>query len=136
MNALNKWWKEINYAATPVKAGTVIPAETITSKTGRVIKVPRHVQTKEDAEEQSADFQFVTRNLATVRGFSVHGETVTVETNLSDGVDGDYRAREICRSLGGFVWANENRHYELQDIKVVGTRGEILSSRIGLGAVR
>jgi hypothetical protein len=41
-------------------------------------------------------------------------------------------AQELCHDLGAFVWAKEYRHWGLNNIKIVGPKGELLSSRIGL----
>ena len=74
---------------------------------------------------------------ALVQGFNVKGQTVTVITNLTrDPVDIN-DAQELCHNLGAFVWANDNRHFGLQDIRVTGANGELLSYRTGLsGKVR
>ncbi len=133
MAALTAWWKEaLPDPPPPIKAGTVTPAHTITLKTGRVLAIPRHVQSKQEADEQAEDAQWVEHERATVQGFNVKGPTVTVITNLTRGPVGIRDAKEICHNLGGFVWANENRHFGLQNIKVTGADGELLSSRIGL----
>jgi hypothetical protein len=75
-----------------------------------------------------------------IRGFSVKGKTVTALTNLTrDSVsilDHDRLstndAQALCQSLGGFVWANPNRHFGLEDIKITGANGELLSYRFGI----
>lgn len=133
VDALNTWWKEFTYSVPPVKAGTVTPAHTITSKNGRVYKVPKHVQTKKEAEDEAEDSRYMEHKRALVQGFSVKGQTVTVLTKLSRGPVDISDAQELCHNLGAFVWANPNRHFGLQDIKVTGAQGELLSSRIGLG---
>jgi hypothetical protein len=132
VNALNVWWKEFTASAPPMKAGTVTPAHTIISSKGRVYQIGKHVQTKQEAEQEAEDARFLIRKRALVQGFSVRGKTVTVMTNLTrDPVD-VYDAEELCHDLGAFVWANNNRHFGLQNIKISGPHGELLSSRSGL----
>ena len=137
VDALNTWWKEFTYSPPPVKAGAASPAQTVTSSNGRVYTIPRHVQTKQEAEEQAEDARFMGHKRALVQGFNVKGQTVTVITNLTrDPVDIN-DAQELCHNLGAFVWANDNRHFGLQDIRVTGADGELLSYRTGLsGKVR
>jgi len=131
--ALTAWWKDtLPEPPPPIKTGTVTPAHTITLKTGRVLTIPRHVQTKQEADEQAEDARWVDHERAVVQGFDVKGQTVTVITDLTRASVDLRDAREICRNLGGFVWANENRHFGLQNIKVTGANGELLSSRTGL----
>jgi hypothetical protein len=133
LEALNAWWKEaVPDPPPPTKAGTVTPAHTITLKTGRVLAIPRHVQTKQEADEQAEDARWVDHERATVQGFNVKGQTVTVITNLTRGPADIRDAQELCHNLGGFVWANENRRFGLQNIKVTGANGELLASRTGL----
>jgi hypothetical protein len=135
--ALNTWWREATYAPPPVKAGSVTSAHTITIK-GRVHNVPRHVQTQKEYEDEAEDARYADRRRSLVLGFSVTGHRVTVITNLSRNSTDirnpiDIRdAQEICHDLGAFVWANANRHFGLESIKVTGANGELLSSRIGL----
>jgi hypothetical protein len=132
VDALNTWWKEFTYAPPPVKAGTVTAAHTITSKQGRVYKVPQHVQTKEEAKDEAEEARHMEHKRGLVQRFSVNGDTVTVITNLTrDGVD-IRDAQDLCHDLGAFVWANTNRHFGLQNIRVTGANGEVLSSRVGL----
>ena len=131
VDALNAWWNELTYSPPPVKAGTVTRAHTITSTKGRVYKVPTHVQTRKEAEDEAEDARFMKHKRALVRGFSVKGQTVTVITDLTRDT-GDIRdAQELCHDLGAFVWANPYRHFGMQDIKVTGAHGELLSFRIG-----
>jgi fructosamine-3-kinase len=133
VDALNTWWKEFSYSAPPVKAGTVTPAHTITSKNGRVYNIPKHVQTKKEAEDEAEDARYMEHKRTLVQGFSVKGQTVTVLTNLTRNPVDISDAKELCHDLGAFVWANQNRHFGLQGIKVTDARGELLSSRVGLG---
>lgn len=133
MDALTAWWKEaLPDPPPPIKAGTVTPAHTIALKTGRVLAIPKHVQTKQEADEQAEDARWVDHERAIVQGFNVKGPPVTVMTNLTGGPADIRDAKEICGNLGGFVWANENRHFGLQNIKVTGAHGVLLASRIGL----
>jgi hypothetical protein len=132
VDALNNWWREFTYSSPPVKAGTVTPAHAMTSKSGRVYKVPKHVQTKKEAQDEAEDAEYMDHKRSLVRGFSVAGHTVTVITNLTRDTVDFHDAQELCHNLGAFVWANENRHFGLQDIKVTGVHGELLSFRIGL----
>jgi hypothetical protein len=83
VDALNKWWKESNLTPAHAKAGTVTPAHTITLKNGRVIKIPAHVQTKQEATDEAIDARYMQHRQALIRGFSVKGKTVTAITNLS-----------------------------------------------------
>jgi len=70
-----------------------------------------------------------------VRGFRTEGSTFLVLTNLAPANAKD--AQELCHMAGSFIWANENRHFGLEGIKVVGAGGELLPSRFGLrGDVR
>jgi len=136
VNALNAWWKELTYAPPPVKAGTIIPAHTLTFK-GRVRNVPQHVETKKEYEDEVEGSRYMDHMRSLVVGFSVTGPTVTIMTNLARDLPADIKdARELCHDLGGFVWANGNRHFGLQDIRVTGAHGDLLSSRIGLGKVQ
>ena len=136
--ALNASWKQATFAATPVKPGTVTPARTFTDKNGRVHKMAKLVQTKKEYDEEVDEVQYEQRKRGLVLGFEVSGRTVTVKTNLTrDSRDPrnpmDARdAQELCHDLGAFVWARENRHFGLDEIKIVGARGELLSSRNGL----
>jgi hypothetical protein len=72
-----------------------------------------------------------------LRGFDVRGQTVAALTNLTRDPADVADAKELCGDLGGFVWANKNRRFGLQEIEVTGADGTVLSSRIGLtGKVR
>ena len=55
--AVNTWWKYLTYAPPPVKAGTVKPASTFTFG-GRIHKVPKHVQTRKEYEEEVEDARY------------------------------------------------------------------------------
>jgi hypothetical protein len=132
VDALNTWWKEFTYSPPPIKAGAITPAHTITSSNGRVYAIPRHVQTKQEAAEQAEDALFIDHKRALVQGFNVKGQVVTVITSLTRHPVDIHDAQELCHNLGAFVWANNNRHFGLQDIKVTGAHAELLSSRIGL----
>jgi hypothetical protein len=130
--ALNNWWKEFTYSAPPVKPGTVKPAHTITSKSGKVYNIPKHVQTQKEYEAEAADARFADHKRSLVQGFSVKGQTVTVLTRLTRSPANIREARELCMNLGAFVWGTPTRHFGLQDIKITGLGGEVLSYRIGL----
>lgn len=135
VDALNTWWKGF-IPAPPKKAGTVTPGDTLAFG-GRAHYVPKHVQTRKEAEDDVEDAQFMEHMMAPVRGFSVKGRTVTVLTNLTQDPAGIGAAQELCHTLGGFVWANDNRQFGLEDIRVTGANEELLSSRLGLrGKVR
>jgi hypothetical protein len=65
--------------------------------------------------------------------------TLIVQTTLTkashsllDHAPGSTDSQELCSEMGGFVWANENRHFGLQNIEIIGVQGEVLSSRTGL----
>lgn len=139
VDALNKWWKESNFTPPPQKPGTITLPTTFTYK-GKVVPVRKHVQTVKEFQDETVDAQFMERRQALIRGFSVKGKTVTALTNLTrDSVsilDHDRLstndAQALCQSLGGFVWANQNRHFGLEDIKITGANGELLSSRFGI----
>jgi hypothetical protein len=133
VDALNAWWKAFTYSPPPVKAGTVTPAHTVTSTNGRVHKVPTHVQTRKEAEDEAEDARFMQHKRDLVRSFSVKSKTVTVITNLTRDTVDIRDAQDLCHDLGAFVWANPNRHFGLQDIHVTGAHGEVLSFRNGLG---
>ena len=130
--ALNRWWEAETQHPAPVRAGTVTPAHTINSTTGRSYAIPQHVQTKKEAEDEAADARWQDHRLAIVKGFSVRGNTVTVITNLTGAPTDSRDAQDLCHEHGAFVWANDNRHFGMQDIRVTGANGELLSSRIGL----
>jgi len=143
VDALNAWWKEATYTTPPVKAGTVTPPHTITSTNGRVQAIPRHVQTRQEAEAEVEDARWAEHLRATVLGFSVRGRTVTVLTNLTGaeashpsfdlpGAALESDAQELCHGLGGFVWANDNRRFGLENIEIRGAHGQLLSSRNGI----
>jgi hypothetical protein len=40
-------------------------------------------------------------------------------------------AQTLCQDLGGFVWANPNRQFTLENIEINGAQGELLSFRNG-----
>jgi hypothetical protein len=143
VDALNAWWKEATYMTPPVKAGTVTPPQTITSTNGRVYAIPKHVQTRQEAESEIEDARWAEHVRAIVRGFSVRGQTATVLTNLT-GAESLHPsfdmpggalvsdAQDLCQMLGGFVWRSDNRPFGLENIEVRGANGELLSYRIGL----
>lgn len=143
VDALNAWWKEATYTTPPVKAGTITPPHTITSTNGRAYAIPRHVQTRQEAEDEVEDARWAEHLRAIVRGFSVRGQTVTVLTNLT-GADPLHAsldlpggaltsdAQDLCHMLGGFVWRSDNRSLGLGNIEIRGANGELLSYRIGL----
>jgi hypothetical protein len=132
--AAGKWWNEFTTAAKPEPAGTVTPANTTVSKTGKTYTVPSHVQTADEAAQEAGDADFTAHKRASVKGFTVKGQTITVSTGLGD-LDIS-EARDLCRDLGAFVWAKENRHFGIENIVITGLNGDVLSSREGLGAVR
>jgi hypothetical protein len=148
VDALNAWWKDATYSKPPVKAGTVTPTQTITSPNGRVQTIPRHVQTRQEAEAEVEDARWAQHLRAIVRGFSVGDGTVTVLTSLTGaeaphpssdlpGAVLESDAQELCHILGGFVWANDNRRFGLENILIKGADGQVLSHRIGIrGKVR
>jgi len=130
IDAANRWWKQATDTVKPEKAGTVTPAHKITTSTGKVINIPRHVQTKEEEADQIDDSRWAAHERAIVKGFGTEGSTIIVLTSLAP--SDTKGARELCHSVGAFIWSNDNRHFGLENIKVVGPRGEVLSSRIGL----
>ena len=143
VDALNAWWKEATYTMPPVKAGTVTPAHTITAANGRVRSIPRHVQTRQEAEDEVKDARSAEHLRAIVRGFSVRGQTVTVLTNLTGAeplhpsfdLPGEALAsdaQDLCHMLGGFVWSSNNRAFGLANIEIRGAHGQLLSSRSGI----
>lgn len=135
VDAANKWWRQATETAKPEKAGTVTPAHKITTNAGRVYNIPGHVQTREEETDQLEDVRWAAHERAIVRGFATEGSTILVLTNLTPADTKD--ARELCHSLGGFIWAKDNRHFGLDSIAVMGAHNEKLSYRIGLkGNVR
>ncbi len=139
VDALNKWWKDSNYTPPPEKAGTARPAQTITSKKGRVYKMPAYVQTKKEAEDE-AHARYLERSQALIRGFSVKGKTVTAFTTLTrNGVsilDHDLPstsdAQSLCQDLSSFVFGKPTDQFGLENIEIAGAQGELLSSRNGI----
>jgi len=136
--ALNAWWKQtMSDAPVPEKPGTVTPAKAITIN-GMPHLLPKHVQTQAEYEEQLKDVQWEEHMRNTVTGFRVSNNTVTVLTNATrtstyDLNPSDRRdAQEVCHELGAFIWARDNRHWGLENIRVLGASGELLSSRTGL----
>jgi hypothetical protein len=136
--ALNAWWEETtSQTPVPAKPGTVTPAHTITIK-GKPHLLPKHVQTRVEYEEQLKDFQWQEHMRSIVTGFRVSNNTVTASTNSTRNSTYDLNpidkrdAQELCHELGAFIWANENRHWGLVNIRVLGHGGELLSSRTGL----
>ena len=114
IDALNKWWKQTSEVPAAPKAGTMTPAQTFTAKSGKDYALPRHVQT-------------------TVTGFKTEGNIVVVLTNLTPAQTKE--AQDLCHDVSGFVWTSENRHFGLDDIKVLGARSDLLAFRVGLGSV-
>jgi hypothetical protein len=102
--------------------------------------MPAHVQTKKEADDETTDALYMERSQALITGFGVKGKTVTAMTNLTRGsvdiLDHDplstSDAQTLCQHLGGFVWANRNRHFGFENIEVTGAGGELLSSRNGI----
>jgi len=143
VDALNAWWKEATYSMPPVKAGTVTPAHTITTENGRVLSIPRHVQTRQEAEDEAEDARWAGHLRTVVRGFSVRGQTVTVLTSLTGAepphpsfdLPGEALAsdaQDLCRMLGSFVWSSKNRVFGLANIEIRGAHGQLLSFRNGI----
>lgn len=134
---LNSWLKEITDAPPPEKPGTVTPAHDLTFR-GRVHHLQKHVQTKKEYQDQLDDARWAAHMRNIVKGFAVTPNTVTVITDLTRdstfalSLSDKRDAQELCHDLGGFVWAAKNRHWGLENIKVVGANGEVLSSRMGL----
>lgn len=114
IDALNKWWKQSSEVPAAQKAATITPAQTFSAKSGKVYSLPKHDQT-------------------TVIGFKTEGNIVVVLTNLTPAQTKE--AQDLCHDVSGFVWANENRHFGLDDIKVLGARNDLLAFRVGLGSV-
>jgi hypothetical protein len=136
--AVNAWWKEATSGApVPEKPGTVTPAHTITIKSKPRL-IPRHIQTRTEYDEQVKDLQWEEHMRSIVTGFRVSNDTVTVLTNVTGNSTYDLNpmdkldAQELCHELGAFIWARDNRHWGLENIRVLGPGGELLSSRTGL----
>ena len=127
VEVLNAWWKEFTYASTPVKAGTVTLAHTITSTNGRAYSIPEHMQTKREADEQAADARLMAYTRALVQSFRRQGSHGDGHNKAHQRPADIHSAQDVCRYLGAFVWANDNRQYGLEDIKVTGANGELLS---------
>ena len=121
----------------PEKPGTATPAHTITIK-GKPRLLPRHVQTNAEYQEQLKDFEWQEHRRSIVTGFRVSNSTVTVLTKATRNSTYDLNpmdkrdAQELCHDLGAFIWASENRHWGLENIRVLGASGALLSSRTGL----
>jgi hypothetical protein len=141
VDALNKWWKESNFAPPPEKAGTVRPAHTITSKTGRVYKLPAHVQTAKEAEDEAKDARYMERRQALIGGFSVKGKAVTAYTTITrDSVgilDHDLPstndAQSLCQDISSFAFCKPTSQFGLQNIERRSRQGELLSTLNGFG---
>ncbi len=141
-DALDKWWKSYTFVPPPQKPGTVTPAHIITMKTGRVIKVRQHVQTKAEFDEQTTDARYMESKQALIRGFSVKDKTVRALTSLSSGSvsisdhDGvsTSDAQSLCQDLGNFVFGKPTDQFGLENIEIDGAQGEVLSSRKGIRA--
>jgi hypothetical protein len=135
--ALNAWWQKTTSAQVPEKPGTVTQAHTMTVL-GKPLFIPRHVQTKAEYVEQLKDFQWTTHIRSIVKGFRVSTNTVIVLTTLASNSSHELSpsdkqdARDICVQVGGFIWSGKNRHWSLENIRVLGGNGELLSSRTGL----
>jgi hypothetical protein len=141
--ALNVWWEgTFSDGVQPEKPGTVTPAHSITIKGGRVLRIGKHIQTKEEHDEQQKDLLWEQHRRSVVKGFRVEQDTVIVLTNLTenstyDGNPIDKRdAQEVCHELGNFVWGKADRRWGLKNIRVFGGNGELLSLRNGLGNVQ
>jgi hypothetical protein len=140
---LNAWW-EGSFSPggfQPEKPGTVTHAHTITIM-GRVRQVPKHVQTKEEYDEELKDYLWEQHRRGIVKGFRAEGNTVIVMTNLTQGstynlnpID-ERDAQELCHEVGSFVWGKADRRWGLKNIRVLGANGELLSLRNGLGNVQ
>ena len=110
-------------------------ARTITLKNGKTVHLKRHVVSAGEVAEAQEDTRFMKHKRSLVTGFSVKGKTVFVLTNLTSASRED--AQELCHNLGAFVFAKTYRQFGLENITVLGSKAEILSSRMGLrGNVR
>jgi hypothetical protein len=147
-SALNLWWQaQYDGIPQPEKPGTVTPAHTLKGNPNATLPafrqdlpIQRHVQTQAEYAEQAKDVEWAAHMRALVTGFRVSGNTVTALTRATRGstykwIEGDDQreAQEVCHQMGGFVWANGNRHWGLENIEVLGAGGELLTSRIGMG---
>lgn len=130
VDAPNKWWQQATDAVKPEKAGTVTPGHTITLPNGKKLSLPKHVQTKKEERGQIQETLWAAHMRSVVTGFRTDGKTVLVLTTLSKADIND--AQELRHDLGGSVWASANRRFGLESIKIVGSGGEVLSSRFGL----
>jgi hypothetical protein len=130
VEAASQWWQATVTTIPPEKAGTVTPAHEIRTKSGKVYKIKRHVQTRAEELDQLEDQRWANRLRAMVRGFGAEGNTLLVMTNLAP--DHTKDAHELCRMAGGFIWSRDMRHFGLENVTVTGVRNERLSYRIGL----
>jgi hypothetical protein len=140
---LNVWWEStFSDGVQPEKPGTVTPAHSITIKGGRVLQIGKHVQTKEEYDEQQKDLLWEQHRRSIVKGFRVEQDTVIVLTNLTKKSTYDLNpidkrdAQEVCHELGNFVWGKADRRWGLKNIRILGGNGELLSLRNGLGNVQ
>ena len=134
VDALNKWWKESNRTPPPKKPGTVTPASTYIWK-GKVQQLRKHVQTVKEAQDEAVDAVYMEHRQALIRGFRVRGKTATALTNLTrDSVsilDHNRRtndAQSLCQALSSFEFGKPTDKFGLENIEIVGTQGELLSS--------
>jgi len=135
VEAANQWWQATLTTVPPEKTGTVTPAHEIRTKSGKVYKIKRHVQTQAEELDQLEDQRWANRLRAMVKGFGAEGNTLLVMTNLAP--NDSKGAQELCRMAGGFIWSRDMRHFGLENVTVMGARNERLSYRIGLhGDVR
>jgi hypothetical protein len=87
---------------------------------------------------KSPDDRWAEHKRSILKGFSVHGDTVTVMTNLTRNStynlnNFDKRdAQDLCHELGPFLWEKKHRVWGLNNIRIVGAGGELLSYRNGL----
>ena len=86
------------------------------------------MQTKEEEEEEASDVRWAKEHRALVQRFIVKGKTVTAITNLTRVPIANLEAERLCHELAGFVWANDNRTYGLENIEIVGRDGVILAA--------
>jgi hypothetical protein len=140
---LNVWWEgTFSDGVQPEKPGTVTPAHSITIKGGRVLQIGKHVQMKEEYDEQQKDLLWEQHRRSIVKGFRVEQDTVIVLTNLTKKSTYDLNpidkrdAQEVCHELGNFVWGKADRRWGLKNIRILGGNGELLSLRNGLGNVQ
>jgi len=128
--SVTKWWRETFHGHAVERAGAVTEPHTIVARNGRVFNIKRHVQTKQEEQAETDDSTVMAYEGSLVTGFEVKGNTVLVHSHLTSAKLND--AQQICHDLGGWVWAKDNRSFGVENIKVLGSSGEILSYRYGL----